>query len=125
MSLRSIPIGSNGYSAKSIGVHSTLAVEPLRSNPCGRTLAVEPYKLTLVWSTLVGSTLVVDRNKIDRNNVDQNKTDHKAGFKKAIISHSQFKRIPLFLKMNVASTLVVNRCIQKLHHRHINQKHLK
>ena len=89
MSLRSIPIGSNGYSAKSIGVHSTLVVEPLRSNPCVRTLAFEPYKLTLV-----GSTLEVDQNNVDRNKTDRNKT----GFKKAIISHSLFKRNPPFCK---------------------------
>ena len=66
MSLRSSLIGSNGYSAKSIGVHSTL---------------------------------VVDRNRIDRNKTDRNKIDqYKAGFKKAIISHSQFKRNPPFSK---------------------------
>jgi hypothetical protein len=70
MYLRSIPIGSNGYSAKCISD----------------------------WQTDVGSTLVVDRNKVDRNKIDRNKTDHKAGFKKAIISHSQFKRNPPFSK---------------------------
>ena len=81
MSLRNIPIGSNGYSTKCISD----------------------------WQTDVGSTLVVDRNKIDRNKIDRNKIDrnktdrnrtdqYKKGFKKAIISHSQFKRNPIFSK---------------------------
>jgi hypothetical protein len=71
MSLRSIPIGSNGYSAKCISD----------------------------WQTDVQSTLVVDRYLVDRNKTDLNKTDqYKAGFKKAIISHSQFKRNPPFSK---------------------------